>query len=139
LNEIFLYKKLYNIYIRGKKIMNIKRKILGIFICVLMLATIPLAAGMAVDSEPNDPQTTEIGRTVITGVVFNYRPNGLGHKFFALRVRYTEITPTTRTVGAITLRTVTVGREANIGFNYMGPVGTIGVMMGFTFKGGIDF
>jgi hypothetical protein len=119
--------------------MNVKRKILGIFICVLMLATIPLAAGMTVDSEPNDPETTEIGRTIIRGFVFNYRPNGLGHKFFALRIHYAEITGATRTTGAITMRPVSVGREANIGFNYMGPSGMFGYMLGFTFKGGIDW
>ena len=119
--------------------MNIKRKILGILICVLMLATIPLAAGMTIDSEPNDPETTELGRTVITGVVFNYRPNGLGHKFFALRVHYTEITGTTRTMGVVALKTVSVGKEANIGFAYVGPAGALGYMFGFTFKGGIDF
>ena len=119
--------------------MNIKRKILGIFICVLMLATIPLAAGMAVDSEPNDPETTEIGRTVIRGIVFNYRPSGLGHKFFALRIHYTEITGLTRTTGNIAMKPVSVGREANIGFNYMGPAGMFGYMLGATFKGGIDY
>ncbi len=119
--------------------MNIKRKILGIFICVLMLATIPLAAGMTVDSEPDDPETTDLGRTIIRGVYFNYRPSGLGHKFFALRVHYTEITGLTRTSGVVTMRPVSVGREANIGFNYMGPAGMFGYMFGFTFKGGIDY
>ncbi|MCK5458283.1 MAG: hypothetical protein KAI20_00200, partial [Thermoplasmatales archaeon] len=89
--------------------MNVKRKVLGIFICVLMLATIPLAAGMAVDSEPNDPETTDIGRTIIRGFGYNYRATGLGHKFFALRIHYTEITGTTRTTGVVTMRPVSVG------------------------------
>ena len=120
--------------------MNIKRKILGIFICVLMLATIPLAAGMTEDSEPNDPQTTELGRTIIRGFVFNYRPTGLGHKFFALRIHYTEITARTRTTGIVIMRPISVGREANIGFNYCGPFGGMfGYMFAFTFKGGIDW
>ncbi len=121
--------------------MNIKRKILGISICVLMLATIPLAAGMTVNSEPGDPETeaTEVGRTIIRGFVFNYRPSGLGHKFFALRVHYTEITGTTRTMGIITMKSASVGKAANIGFNYNGPFGMFGYMLGATFKGGIDF
>ncbi len=119
--------------------MNVKRKILGIFICVLMLATIPLAAGMAVDSEPNDPETTEVGRTIIRGFVFNYRPSGLGHKFFALRIHYSEITGATKTTGVITMKSVSVGREANIGFNYCGPSGMFGYMFGVTFKGGINW
>jgi hypothetical protein len=120
--------------------MNIKRKVLGIFICVLMLATIPLAAGIAVNSEPGDPEPeTDIGRTVIRGFILNYRPTGLGHKFFAIRVHYTEITATTRTVGIIMMKTVSVGKEANIGFAYVGPAGAFGYMFGYTFKGGIDW
>ena len=119
--------------------MNVKRKILGIFVCVLMLATIPLAAGMAVDSEPDDPETTDLGRTIIRGFVFNYRPSGFGHKFLALRVHYIEFTGTTRTTGVVTMRPVSVGREANLGFNYCGPFGMFGYMFGATFKGGIDW
>ena len=119
--------------------MNVKRKILGIFICVLMLGTIPLAAGMAVNSEPDDPETTEVGRTIIRGFVFNYRPSGFGHKFFALRVHYIEFTGRTRSTGVVTMRPVSVGREANLGFNYVGPIGMFGYMFGATFKGGIDW
>ncbi len=119
--------------------MNVKRKILGIFICVLMLAIIPLTAGMTVDSEPDNPETTEIGRTIIRGFVLNYRPTGLGHKFFALRIHYVEIIGLKRTSGVITMSPVSVGREANIGFNYNGPFGMFGYMLGATFKGGIDY
>jgi hypothetical protein len=118
--------------------MDVKRKVLGIFVCVLMLAMIPLAAGMTVDSEPDNPETTAIGRTIIRGFVLNYRPSGIGHKFFALRIHYTEITGLTRTTGIITMKPVSVGREANIGFNYCGPTGMFGYMFGFTFKGGIN-
>ncbi len=118
--------------------MKVKRKIIGIFICMLMLTTIPLAAGMTVDNEPDDPETTAIGRTIIRGFVFNYKPSGFGHKFLALRIHYTEITGTQRTSGVLILKQVTVGREASIGFNYMGPVGMFGYMFGAVFKGGID-
>ena len=47
--------------------MNIKRKILGLFICLMMLATVPLAAG--VTQEENDPQTTDLGQEEATGVI----------------------------------------------------------------------
>jgi hypothetical protein len=119
--------------------MNVKRKILGILICVLMLTTIPLAAGMTVDSEPDDPETTDIGRTIIRGFVFNYKPSGFGHKFFALRIHYIEITGTTRTTGVVIMKQCIVGRERNIGFNWCGPVGFFGYMFASTFRGGIDF
>jgi hypothetical protein len=119
--------------------MKIKRKVLGIFLCVIMLAAIPVASGMAVEQQPEDPETTDIGRTIIRGFYFNMRPNGFGYRFFALRIHYMEFTGTARTMGVVTMKPVTVGRQANIGFNYAGPVGFFGYMLGSTFKGGIDF
>ena len=118
--------------------MNVKRKLFGIFICVLMLATIPLAAGMTVD-ESNDPETTDVGRTIVRGFVFNYRPSGLGHKFFAVRIHYVEITAASRTAGVVIMKQCTVGRETNSGFNWCGPAGFVGYMFGSVFSGGIDF
>ena len=123
----------------GKENMSVKRKIIGLIVCFLMIATIPLAAGIATDDNPEDPQTSEFGRTIVRGFVFNYRPSGFGHKFFALRIHYIEITGRTRTMGVITMRPVSVGREANIGFNYCGPFGMFGYMFAATFKGGIDW
>ena len=72
--------------------MNVKRKVIGIFVCMLMLATIPLAAGMTIDSEPDDKETTDLGRTILRGFVLNNRNSGFGNKFFALRVHYIKIT-----------------------------------------------
>ena len=117
--------------------MNVKRKLFGIFICVLMLATIPLAAGMTVD-ESNDPETTDVGRTIVRGFVFNYRPSGFGHKFFAIRIHYVEITVASRTTGVVIMKQCTVGRETNLGY-WCGPVGFVGYMFGSVFSGGIDF
>ena len=117
---------------------SIKKKLLGVFACMLMLTMIPLAAGMTVDNEPDDPETTEIGRTIIRGFVFNYKPSGFGHKFLALRIHYIEITGTTRTTGVVIMKQCTVGRETNIGFNWCGPVGMFGYMIGSTFRGGLE-
>jgi len=119
--------------------MNIKRKLICFLVCFIMLATIPLVAGMTPDANTEDPQTSDFGRTIIRGFVFNYRPSGFGHRFFALRIHYIEITGRSRTMGVVTLRPVSVGREANIGFNYCGPAGMFGYMFAATFKGGIDY
>jgi len=73
--ETSLYNNLDNEYL-GKQTTKVKRKILGIFVCMLMLVMIPLVAGMTVDSEPDDPETTDFGRTIIRGFVFNYKPSG---------------------------------------------------------------
>jgi len=119
--------------------MNVKRKVVSIILCIVMLATIPIAAGMTTDNNLDDPQTTDIGRTIIRGFVFNYKPSGFGHKFFALRIHYVEITGTQRTSGVLILKQCNVGRETAIGFNWCGPVGMFGYMFGATFKGGIDY
>jgi len=119
--------------------MNIKRKIIGIFMCVLMLGIIPVAAGLTTDIEPDDPEQTAVGRTIIRGFVFNYRNSGFGNAFFAIRIHYVEITGTQRTSGVIWLRPCTVGREAILGFKRDGPMGMFGYMFGATFKGGIDY
>jgi len=119
--------------------MKIKRKIIGILVCMLMLATIPLAAGMTVDDAPDDPEPTAIGRTIVRGIVFNYRNSGFGNAFLALRVHYIEITGTQRTSGIVLMRPCTVGREMALGFRIDGPAGMFGYMIGATFRGGIDF
>jgi hypothetical protein len=118
--------------------MNLKRKIIGITLCILMLTTIPMVAGMTQEKAVNEPEPTDIGRTVVRGFYFNMRPNGFGYRFFALRVHYTEVTGTTRTTGVVTMKPVTVGKQANIGFNYAGPAGMFGYMAFSTFKGGIE-
>lgn len=121
--------------------MKIKRKVLGIFLCVIMLAAIPVMSGVASEERQAEPEsdTTAIGRTIVRGFYFNMRPNGFGYRFFALRIHYMEFTGTARTMGVVTMKPVTVGRQANLGFNYAGPVGFFGYMFGSTFKGGIDF
>ena len=64
-----------------------KRKILGLLICTLMLATIPLAAGM---SENQEPVTLQTKKTFVFGVIGFSRISGGGRyiTFFALNVRY---------------------------------------------------
>ena len=105
--------------------MNAKRKVIGIFVCMLMLTTIPLAAGMTVDSEPDDPETTDVGRMTIGGFVLFFRHVGENYKFFALRVSYIEITGTTRTNGIWSMEPVTISDEYEIIW-LSGPFGVFG-------------
>ena len=50
-----------------------KKKMMGIFVCVLMLAAVPLAAG-AVDSEQDKDTTDSIfGWTIIRGFIGNLK------------------------------------------------------------------
>ena len=114
------------------------KKVLGLLICLMMLMMIPVAAGLTVD-QIDDPEQTDVGRTILRGFIFNYRPSGFGHKFFALRVHYTTITGTERSAGTVLFKPVEVGREAGMGFNWVGPAGMLGYMFGATFKGGITY
>jgi hypothetical protein len=116
--------------------MKLKTKMIGIFICMLMLATIPLAAGMNV--EDNDPEPTDIGRTIVRGFYFGYKPNGIGNKFFALRIHYTEITGTETTAGIVRLSRCNVGQFTGGFMRGFGIFGFFGYMAFATFKGGIE-
>lgn len=57
--------------------MNAK-KILAIFMCMLLLTLIPLAAG-ATDKPTNDPQTTDFGYTIIWGFITKPQLTNRGH------------------------------------------------------------
>jgi hypothetical protein len=49
---------------------NMRKKILGIVMCTLVLTMIPVAAGMTID---NDPQPSKIGWTTMQGFIFRLR------------------------------------------------------------------
>lgn len=114
--------------------MKLKRKMIGIFICMLMLGMIPLAAGMNVEE---DPEPTDIGRTIIRGFYFNYKPSGLDSRFFALRIHYTEITATETTTGVVKMSRCYVGAYTGGFMRGFGIFGFTGYMLFATFKGGI--
>lgn len=70
----------------------INKKIMGILLCTLMIATIPMAAGMNTD---NEKDTTDLfGWTVIRGLIFNIKKIGNDLYFRAIRLHATQFTPT---------------------------------------------
>ena len=103
---------------------------------MLMLATIPLAAGMNVEDDETEP--TDIGRTIVRGFYFGYKPNGLGNRFFALRIHYTEITGTETSSGIVRFSRCNVGQYTGGFMRGFGLFGFFGYMAFATFKGGID-
>ena len=116
--------------------MKVKRKVIGILICMLMLATIPIAAGMTAEPEP-DTGTTDVGRTIVRGFFLNFKSMGLQNQFFALRIHYTEITGSEYTNGIVRFSRVQVGRLTG-GYIREGLTGMMGYMALATFKGGIE-
>jgi hypothetical protein len=108
-------------------------------ICLLLLGMIPITSAINADTILEDPEETALGRTMIRGFVFNFRPNGFGYKFLALRIHYIEITGTQRSSGVLIMKQCTVGRETNFGFKLIGPAGFFGYMLASTYRGGINY
>ncbi len=115
--------------------MNAKKKILGIFVCMLMLMTIPLAAGMTVDSEPEDPETIGDFRG-ISGFIFNYKEHSDGScTFFAIKVGYVIYTDLGTMSGIWRMEPVRLPFHLMIrGFGYCGPFGMFGYIR-YIFRG----
>ena len=64
------------------------KKIIGVLLCLIMLAAIPTAAGMQSDAESEDSLGL-FGRTTVRGFILGSRTEGRITSFFALRVVYT--------------------------------------------------
>lgn len=119
--------------------MDIKKKSISILVCLLLLGMIPITSAISADTTIEDPEETAIGRTIIRGFVFNFRPSGFGYRFLALRIHYMEFTGRQRTSGVLIMKQCQVGRETNFGFKLIGPAGFFGYMLGSTYRGGLEY
>ena len=77
-----------------------KRKLLGLFACMLLLTMIPLVAGVT-ESEPDSEPTLDAGRVWLRGLLFRCNRVGNVNHALALRLHYIEFTPTERTAGMV--------------------------------------
>jgi len=114
----------------------IKRKLLGIFVCMLMLTTIPLAAGMT-ESEPDSEPTLDVGRVFLKGLLFHKLRKGNVNHAMAIRLFYIKFTPTERAFGWVTLNTVIFKDSAYLGRMYEVGAGLFTYVLGF-FEGGLE-
>ncbi len=64
------------------------KKIVGIILCTLMLATIPLAAAMPHEANNATENTGIFDRTVVKGIILGSRTEGRVTSFFAVFVQY---------------------------------------------------
>jgi hypothetical protein len=88
-----------------------KKKIIGLTICMLMIATIPLAAGTILEKPKSEP--TEIFDRVMVGGMF-FRLNRVGDWYHGqvLRMRWYEIAPGDRAGGICSFPDLVVFKEA---------------------------
>lgn len=113
-----------------------KRKIIGVFICMMMLTTIPLAAG-AIETEPDSEPTLDVGRVFLKGLLFHKLRKGNVNHALAIRLFYIEFTPTERAFGWVTLNTVIFKDSAYLGRMYEVGLGLFTYVFGF-FEGGLE-
>ena len=117
-----------------------KKKIIGILVCIMLMAMIPVAAGLNCET-----QTTEIksisdngpepegllDRTIIRGIVMFPRATRDGDfKFFAIRLHYTTIALGEVKTGSILLRSITLPNVPN------GLIGNFYILC--SFRGNLD-
>ena len=128
---------MFDILVIGEKIMKVmKKKIIGLLICMLMLTTIPLAAGMTEKTE-QDPEPLDIGRVFLKGLLFHKLRKGNTNHAMAIRLFYIQFTPTERTMGWVTLNTVIFRDSAYMGRMYEVGLGLFTYVFGF-FEGGLQ-
>jgi len=114
----------------------IKKKLLGIFACVLLITMVPLVAGVT-ESEPDSEPTLDVGRVWLRGLLFRCTRVGNVNHAMALRLHYIEFTPTERTAGAVTMNNVIFKDSAYAGHMYETGFGMFTYVIGF-FEGGLE-
>ena len=107
-----------------------KRKVLGILVCMMMLALIPVAAGLTTELEP---QTTGVlDKTTVRGIVLFPRLSfgGKNIVFFALRLHYRTVGVAESQTGIIRCQRVSIPNDLN---GFMGNFYIFG-----TFRGNVE-
>ena len=121
--------------------MKVKRKIIGILVCMMLMAMIPAATGLSCDTETpteiksisnNEPEPEGFfDRTIIRGFVLFPRSTFDGEfRFFAVRIYYTTIYLGGVKSGTIMLRSMSL---SNIPNGFIGNCYIIG-----SFRGNLD-
>ena len=66
-----------------------KKKLIGILLCMLKIATVPIAAGINNDVQEDQEKDGILSRTVVRGFILSSNVGERSTSFFALRVHYT--------------------------------------------------
>ena len=115
--------------------MKLKRKMIGILVCMLLLTTITLAAGMNVEEEKDEGTTDLVGVTWLRGWIFN--PKTILGKIHAraIRLHYVEITGMETDLGIVKVREVSFRDGVLLKFVNIGPLGSLTFVIGLTYGG----
>ena len=111
---------------------DMKSKVVGILVCIIMLATIPIAAGLNCEIEPECKTTDIFAKTTIRGIVLFPRisQDGKTINFLALRLSFRIIEPDGITYGVVKLH------RFQIPNNFKGYLGNFYIFG--SFRGSLD-
>ena len=116
-----------------------REKVLGIFVCMLLVMTIPLATGLAVETEPEPEEETEglIGWAWVRGWLLNPREVGPYISGRTINFHFIEFSGLETKRGVIAFKLVNFRAGAFLNINYLGPIGSVAYVRGFVL-GGIE-
>ncbi len=112
-----------------------REKILGIFVCMLLLMTIPVVSGMTVETEP-EPEGL-IGWAWVRGWLLNPREIGAYVSGRAIKLHFIEFSGLETKRGVIAFKLVNFRAGVFLDIKYLGPIGSLAYVRGFV-PGGIE-
>ena len=112
-----------------------KKSIVGAFVCVLILASIPLMTGVVAETNQNEETTDLIGFTWLRGWIFNPKSILGMINARAIRLHYFELTGMETHFGIVRIRDVTFRDGIMLRYINVGPLGSITYVIGITYGG----
>lgn len=88
-----------------------KKKIIGLLICMMMMTTIPLAAGTIEEKQDSEPKAV-LDRVMISGMFFRLNRVGDYYHGQTIRLRWYEISAGDRAGGVCSFPDIVVFKEA---------------------------
>ena len=115
-----------------------KKQLMGILICSVLLLSVPLAAGAFVDTEIDEQPTTGLlGWAWVRGWVLNPREMGNYFSARALRLKCIDFAGLETKRGIIKLKLISFKMGPFVQIDYLGPFSSIAYVRGFV-HGGLD-
>jgi hypothetical protein len=120
-----------NTVIKHVGMINMKKKVIGILVCMMLLALIPMAAGMTCETSQSE-STGLLDKTTIRGIVLfpRLKDGGKTVTFLAVRLHYRTTNLGETRTGVLRVAHVEIPNNFN---GYMGKFYIFG-----TFRGALD-
>jgi len=131
IDKIYFFIETYKYSLNQLKIkwgITMNLKIVGIFVCIMILTTIPVAAGMKFKTAQREESTALFGKTIIRGLALFPRITKTGNIIlFAIRLSFKTFSIEGLTRGVIKLQQLEIPKNFN---GYFGRFYIYGTFIG---------